>query len=104
MSVRSSPEIIICGGRRLFREGVTGLLERTHHMRVVGDADDVQSAEKLIAPLAAQVLVASVNQLDAMTLTTIRQLTRAHPTVRVVLLTTRAISDTVRDAFAAGIS
>jgi DNA-binding NarL/FixJ family response regulator len=99
--------VLISDGRKLVREGLAMLLARHDDIRVVGEADDSRSAAKLVAPLAAEVVVVNLPQAGIMSEVPIarqivRELVGAQPRVRVIILGMRLAPPEVRELIAAG--
>jgi DNA-binding NarL/FixJ family response regulator len=84
--------VLISGGRKLVREGLSALLEKHQAIRVVGQADDVRALVKLIEPLDAHIALllpqSNGNTIDLRTFRElIRSVTASHPQVKIILVT-----------------
>jgi len=78
--------VLIADGRKLLREGVASLLQKCTDLRVVGEAETAELAAKLVAPLAAKVVILNVAPPgDAMS-AAVRAILAASANVRVVAL------------------
>jgi DNA-binding NarL/FixJ family response regulator len=96
------PRVIIADDHALVAEGVTKLLERD--VQLVGSVADgralVQAAEKLNPDLAlVDISLPLLNGLDAC-----RQIKKANPSVKVIILTMHLEKHFVTEAFRAGVS
>ena len=96
------PRVIIADDHALVAEGVTKLIERD--VQLVGSVADgralVQAVEKLNPDLAlVDISLPLLNGLDAC-----RQIKKANPTVKVIVLTMHLEKHFVTEAFRAGVS
>jgi len=96
------PRVIIADDHALVAEGVTKLIERD--VQLVGSVADgralVQAVEKLNPDLAlVDISLPLLNGLDAC-----RQIKKANPTVKIVILTMHLEKHFVTEAFRAGVS
>jgi DNA-binding NarL/FixJ family response regulator len=96
------PRVIIADDHALVAEGVTKLIERD--IQLVGSVADgralVQAVEKLNPDLAlVDISLPLLNGLDAC-----RQIKKANPTVKVIVLTMHLEKHFVTEAFRAGVS
>ena len=94
--------VLIVDDHELVRVGLQTLLATADDIDIVGDAADGQAAIAAVARLEPQVVLMdlSMPRLDGVAATAV--LTRDHPDVHVLVLTTFAERDRVRDAIAAG--
>lgn len=88
----SSVNVLICDGRKLVREALSMLMEKHAGIRMVGEAQSVEAAIKLIRPLDVDVVVhvlpqcqIAVSSLNPM-LKTVRGLRESSPDVKIVVL------------------
>jgi DNA-binding NarL/FixJ family response regulator len=86
---RSGPgdiTIVVVEDHTLVREGTAELLERAPGLRVVGQAGSAEDAMGLLARTGPDVLVADVELPGMNGIDLARQVARAHPAVRVLIL------------------
>ena len=85
----------------LFRSGLRSLLEE-QGLQVAGEADNGQTALRLVSELAPDVVVMDLNMPGLTGVETTRQLTGIAPHTRVVVLTISVDDEDVMDAVMAG--
>jgi DNA-binding NarL/FixJ family response regulator len=116
--VSTSINVLISDGRKLFREALCLLLEKQQDMCLVGQAEDMRSVVKLTGPLGVHVVVllllthpdaAAELQADAgipneahQAAQIIKELRRAQPQARVIVVAASLTSGALRDLLAAG--
>lgn len=93
--------MLIADGRKLLREGVAALLKHTE-VRIVGEAESVESAVKLIQPLAVDVVLLNLNQLADPGAEAVRTLLKASSSVRVIVLAMHLTSRGLKEVLNAG--
>jgi two-component system response regulator NreC len=99
--------VLVVEGGKLLREGLCALLEKHQDVRVVGEAGDTAAAAKLMRPLQARVVILNLPQAGRITehraaVQRVRDLTRDHPEVGVIVLTLGLTPPAVRDFITAG--
>ncbi len=93
--------VLIADGRKLLREGVAALLKHTE-VRIVGEAGSVESAARLILPLAVDVVLLNMNQLSNPGADAVRTLRDASPKVNVIVLAMHATARGLKEVLNAG--
>jgi DNA-binding NarL/FixJ family response regulator len=93
--------VLIAEGRKLLREGVAALLKHTE-VRIVGEAGSVESAMKLIQPLAVDVVLLNLTQLAHPGADAVRSLLNASSKVRVIVLAMHVTSRGLKEVLNAG--
>ena len=94
-------ECLIAEGRKLLREGIAALLKHSD-VRVVGEAGSIESAAKLLQPLAVDVVLLNQNQLAPPGATAVRTLMDASSHVRVIVLSMNVSARGLREILNAG--
>jgi DNA-binding NarL/FixJ family response regulator len=95
------PRVLIVDDHDLFRTGLKTLLEEAG-IRVVGEAPNGQTALRLVAEIAPDVVIMDLNMPGLSGVATTRQLTSIAPLARVVVLTISSDDSDVMDAVMAG--
>jgi DNA-binding NarL/FixJ family response regulator len=95
-------KVLLAEGRKLVREGLCALLERHDDIRVVGEVEDSRAALKLIGALGIDVVVLNVTPPLHGGVEHVRAMTRAHPKVRIVVLTMDPAGEVLREVLGAG--
>ncbi len=93
--------VLIADGRKLLREGMSALLKHTE-VRIIGEADHVQSASKLIEPLGVDLVLLNLTQLLHTSSEAVQTLTKAHPRLRVIVSAENVSARAVREILKAG--
>ena len=96
-----SLRVLLVDDHDLFRSGLRSLLEE-QGLNVVGEADNGQSAMRLVSELAPDVVIMDLNMPGLTGVETTRQLAGIAPHTRVVVLTISADDEDVMDAVMAG--
>ena len=96
--------VVLVDGRKLFREGLSALLEKHADLRVVGEADDAAAAPKLVKALAPQVVILNVTLSTRAVTDAIKSIATARSGTRVIVLTFQADAGFVREVLQAGAS
>lgn len=94
-------EILISDDHTLFRQGLRSLLEN-EGFRVAGEAGDGRSAVKLAKQLRPDAAIVDVGMPNLNGIDATKQIRHESPEVKVIVLSMRADSRAVLDAFAAG--
>ena len=96
--------IIVADDQELVRVGLRKILETEPDVIVAGEAADGQAAVALVARLQPDLVLMDIRMpvLDGIEAT--RQITRAQPSARVLILTTFGLDSYVYDALCAGAS
>jgi DNA-binding NarL/FixJ family response regulator len=94
-------QIVVVDDHQLFRTGLAELLEQ-EGLDIVGTAGDGETALKLVAETAPDVVLMDLDMPGLSGLETTREISRIAPRTRVVVLTVSAEEQTVVDAIAAG--
>jgi len=95
--------VVLADDHHFFREGLREVL-KSDGMAVVGEAADGLGAVALAGELAPDVLVIDLNMPNASVIESIRQVVKAEPVVRVVVLTVSLDERDAHEALAAGAS
>jgi DNA-binding NarL/FixJ family response regulator len=107
--------VLLVDGRKLFREGLSVLLEKHAGLKVIGEAEDVVAAPKLIAALSPDVVI--LNE-TATTRTTVKSVeaivaaagaegirhARTDAGIRLIVLISRSDVTFIKDVLQAGAS
>jgi DNA-binding NarL/FixJ family response regulator len=93
--------VLIAYGRKLLREGVAALLKHTD-VRIVGEAVNIESAAKLIGPLAVDVVLLNLSQLSRAGADAVRTLLSASAHVRVIVLALHVTATGLKEVLNAG--
>jgi NarL family two-component system response regulator LiaR len=72
--------VVLVDGRKLLREGLSLLLARFEDIRVIGDAEDAQTATRLVSALKPDCVVLTISVASAATSHVIRQLLKSADT------------------------
>jgi DNA-binding NarL/FixJ family response regulator len=94
-------QIAVVDDHQLFRTGLAELLEQ-EGLHIVGTAGDGESALKLIAETAPDVVLMDLDMPGLSGLETTREIAKIAPRARVIVLTVSAEEQNVVDAIAAG--
>jgi DNA-binding NarL/FixJ family response regulator len=94
--------ILLADGRKLFREGLSLLLEKHEDLRVIGEAEDGRDVCKLVRALSAHVVILNLTPPLSGGTDLIRSILRADPDVRVIVLTLTPAVHAVRELLEAG--
>jgi DNA-binding NarL/FixJ family response regulator len=94
-------QIVVVDDHQLFRTGLAELLEQ-EGLNIVGTAGDGETALKIVAETAPDVVLMDLDMPGLSGLETTREISRIAPRTRVVVLTVSAEEQTVVDAIAAG--
>jgi len=94
--------ILIAENHTALRATLRTLLDAEPDLEVVGEAEDLDEMSCLAATLRPDLILLDINLPDLQGFQGLRQLSRALPAVRVLLLTDSEESSLVRDALVAG--
>jgi DNA-binding NarL/FixJ family response regulator len=94
--------ILLADGRKLFREGLSLLLEKHEDLRVIGEAEDGRDVCKLVRALSAHVVIVNLTPPLSGGTELIRSIVRADAEVRVIALTLSPAATAVREILEAG--
>ena len=96
--------LLLVDGRKLFREGLSVLLEKHADLRVVGEADEAAAAPKLVKALAPHVVILNATLPTRGASKAIESIVAARAGTRVLVLTLQVDASFVRDVLQAGAS
>jgi DNA-binding NarL/FixJ family response regulator len=96
--------VLLVDGRKLFREGLSALLEKHADIKVAGEADDPVAAPKLVKALAPQVVILNATPSTRSAAKSIETIVAARAGTRVIVLTLQADAAFVREVLQAGAS
>jgi DNA-binding NarL/FixJ family response regulator len=94
--------ILVADDQRIMREGLRALLVGIPGMSVVAEAENGRSAVELAAELRPDVVIMDVSMPDMNGIEATRQITTAHPEVRVIALSIHSDRRFVLQMFKAG--
>jgi DNA-binding NarL/FixJ family response regulator len=94
--------VVVVDDQQIMREGLVALLELLDDIEVVGDAGDGEQALRLVAERQPDVVLMDLRMpvLDGIEATT--RITREHPEIAVLVLTTYADGESIDAALRAG--
>ena len=100
----SNPQtnVVVAGGRKLFREGLCLLLERQPNIHVTGEAEEPAQAVRLVKAMSVQVVILSLAPPSHTDAEVVAAIVRARPSVRVVVLTLSPAIEYVQGLMEAG--
>ena len=96
--------VLLVDGRKLFREGLSVLLEKHPDLNVVGEADDAAAGSKLVKALAPHVVIFNATLSDGSAARAVESIATAKPGTRIIVLTFQADAAFIRDVLQAGAS
>jgi DNA-binding NarL/FixJ family response regulator len=96
--------VLIADDQTLFRTGLARLLSATEGLHIVGEASDGGEALRMVGALQPDVVLMDIRMPDLDGIAATRQITQAHPSVRVLILTTFHTDAYVLEALKAGAS
>jgi DNA-binding NarL/FixJ family response regulator len=94
--------LLLCDDHALFRAGIKAVLREQAALDVVGEAGDGKTALDLVARLHPDVVLMDVGMPQLNGFEATRRIIRAHPNVRVLILTMYAEEQLVARCLAAG--
>jgi DNA-binding NarL/FixJ family response regulator len=94
--------ILIADDHPLFRKGMTALLESMPGIQVVGEAASGREAVELAASLKPDVVLMDLQMPDGNGLSATREITRAQPDIRILVITLFEDDDSIFAALKAG--
>lgn len=94
--------LLIVDDHRIFREALRGMLEASPDLEVVGEAGDGAQALRLVDELAPDIVCMDIGMADVNGIETTRRIIVAHPSVRVIALSTYVDRVYVNDMMNAG--
>ena len=94
--------ILLADDNTILREGIRALLEDEHDMRVVGEAQDGRCAVKMACELSPDVVVMDIAMPLLNGLEATRQIKRARPQTKILVLTMHDNEEYIREILAAG--
>jgi DNA-binding NarL/FixJ family response regulator len=83
-------KILIADDHQIIRQGLKSLLDRYPDFQVVGEAADGRSAVRLAKQLMPDVIVMDIAMPDLNGIEATRQLTKAHPEIKIIALSMHA--------------
>jgi DNA-binding NarL/FixJ family response regulator len=95
-------DILIAGGRKLFREGLCALLERRERVYVVGDAEAEHDVPRLLKALPVDIVILNVPSHQTAAPDLIRTIHKARSGIRVIILTIAPSIEFVHELLDAG--
>jgi DNA-binding NarL/FixJ family response regulator len=95
-------DILIAGGRKLFREGLCALLERRAGVHVAGEAEAEHDVPRLLKALPADVVILNLPSHQTAAPDLIRTIHKARNGVRVIILTIAPSIEFVHELLDAG--
>jgi two-component system, NarL family, response regulator DevR len=102
--VDSPVRILLCDDHELVRRGVTSLLEDIPDFEVVGEAEDADAALRQVETLRPDVVVMDVRLPSRSGIEACREIRSAHPSTRVLMLTSFADEEALASSIMAGAS
>jgi DNA-binding NarL/FixJ family response regulator len=94
--------VVVVDDHPLFRDGVVTAFSGEEDLEVVGEADDVASAIRVVGEVVPDVVLMDLNLPDASGIDATRTLMAAHPDLRVLVMTMSTEDDAVVAAMRAG--
>lgn len=94
--------VLVVDARKWVREGIGALLERHADIKVIGEAEQGQSAVKLVEAMTPDVAILNVGASTHGFKDLVQDLRTAHPDLRVIVLTISLNSSFVREILGAG--
>lgn len=94
--------LVLVDDHPIVREGLCALLSLESDLTIVGDAGDIQTGIELVRRLAPDLAICDLTMPGCVGGIAVRELCRACPTTRVLVLTAQDSLECVREAFAAG--
>jgi two-component system, NarL family, response regulator NreC len=85
--LRDKTNVLLVGGRKLLREGLTLLLRQHEHLSVVGEADAAESAAKLLRPLDVHIVVLNLSMSGQVGADLVKLLSSGRHAAKVIVLT-----------------
>jgi two-component system, NarL family, response regulator NreC len=104
MAKNSKIRVLIADDHAILRAGLRMLIGAQSDMTVVGEAENGNEAIRLTREIAPSVVILDVTMPEKGGLYAIRDILKAHPTVRILLLTMHEEPAFLRTALAAGAS
>src|SRR3954465_4979177 len=104
MSEHSPIHIVLAGGRKLLREGLTLLLEKHGDLKVIAEGEDASTAVKLARTLPCDVLVLSESAIATIGIEQIAAIRRAQPELGIVVSALNPPVQWVRNVVNAGVT
>ena len=102
MPVDESIRVLVVDDQAAVREGLATLLDLTPGIEVVGEARDGAQALELVTERRPEVVLMDLHMPGVDGIQATEQITRDHPDVRVVILTTYADDASIQGALRAG--
>jgi two-component system response regulator NreC len=96
--------VLLVDGRKLFREGLSVLLEKHADLKVAGEADDAAAAPKLVKALTPDVVILNTTLSTRSAAKSVESIVNARSGARVIVLTFQADAAFVREVLQAGAS
>ncbi|RZQ62818.1 response regulator [Amycolatopsis suaedae] len=94
--------VLVVDDQQVVREGLVALLELVDDIEVVGDGGDGEQAVRLVAERQPDVVLMDLRMPGCDGVTATERITRDHPGVGVVVLTTYADDESIDSALRAG--
>jgi DNA-binding NarL/FixJ family response regulator len=94
--------LVLIDDHPIVREGLSALLSLESDLTIVGDAGDLDTGIELVRRLAPDLAICDLSMPGCVGGTAVREMVRACPTTRVLVLTAQDSLECVREAFTAG--
>ncbi len=94
--------LVLIDDHPIVREGLSALLSLESDLTIVGDAGDLETGIELVRRLAPDLAICDLTMPGCVGGIAVREVCRACPTTRVLVLTAQDSLECVREAFAAG--
>ncbi len=95
-------KVLLADDHGIVREGVALILEKQKDIKVIGVADDGREAVQLVAQLHPDVVVFDISMPQLNGIEAARQVTKQHPSTRVIILSMHATAEHIHGALRAG--
>jgi two-component system response regulator NreC len=96
------PRVLVVDDHAFIRRGVKAILLSFPEWELVGEADNGLDAVKLAAELNPDVVVMDVSMPQMNGIEATREISKAHPSIKIILLTLHDSGELLRNGFRAG--